>query len=310
MLPGFDLRLPPLTDWLEIRYCTCSLIVLCILASSTHAEDKPKLTPAVPEQVRLSEILISTPRPYDPDQVADARRKADEVHDAILRGNAFEDLARAKSQGPTATRGGDLGYFRRGTLPQSIEDLVFGMKVGDTSDIVRTKQGFVILRVTDHLGPDDLPLEPKQLEWKEYVYPSAGFAITLPSDPHPHDDPTASGITVYTVHLLPRAVVTFRATSYRQDCGTGLNKTRELARSGAEPNLVKGSFKDVTVQGYSGLEWQLAVPAVGFAEYGRNVCVEGRFYIFEARWPVGKEMPHSIRRILNSLRFLGVPQSH
>ena len=124
---------------------------LTILASITHAEDKPKLTPAVPEQVRLIEILISIPQPYDPAQVADERRKADEVHDAILRGNAFEDLARAKSQGPTAARGGDIGYFRRGTLAKSIEDLVFGMKVGDTSDVVRTKQGFVIMWVTDLL---------------------------------------------------------------------------------------------------------------------------------------------------------------
>ena len=57
----------------------------------------------------------------------------------------------------------------------------------------------------------------------------------------------------------------------------GLDEARELARSGADPHLVKGSFKDVTVQGYSGQEWRRAVPAVGFAEYDWDVCVEGRF---------------------------------
>jgi hypothetical protein len=137
-----------------------------------------------------------------------------------------------------------------------------------------------------------------------------GLCHNPTSDPHPHDDPTASGITAYTVHLLPRGVVTFRVTNYRKDCRTTQNETRDLARRGAEPNLVKGSFKDVTVQDYSGLEWQTVVPAAGFAAFDRDVCVEGRFYMFAARWLMGQEMPHSVRRILNSLRFLGVPQSH
>lgn len=164
------------------------------------------------------------------------------------------------------------------------------------------------MQVTDHLQLGVAP-QLKRSEWKEYVYPSAGFAITLPSDPHPHDDPTAPGITAYTVHLSPELVVTFRATSYTQDCAKSMNETRELARRGAEPNLIKGSLKDVIVQGYTGQEWQLAVPAVEFAEYDRDVCVGGRFYMFAARWPVGKEMPQSVKRILNSVRFLNVPQS-
>lgn len=156
MLADFDFGLLK-----KIESVTLPLVlaVLCIFANITHAEDKPKPSSITAEQVRLSEILINTPQPYDPAQVADARRRADEVHEALVRGNAFEDLARVKSQGPTAAQGGDIGYFPRGTLGQSIEDLVFGMKVGDTSDVVRTKQGFVILKVTDHLGPDDLPLE-------------------------------------------------------------------------------------------------------------------------------------------------------
>jgi hypothetical protein len=128
--------------------------------------------------------------------------------------------------------------------------------------------------------------------------------------PERRNDLAAPDVTTYTVHLSPQLVVTFRVTNYKKDCETVWNETRELARRGAQPNLVKGSFKDVTVQGYSGLEWQLAVPAVGFTEYDRSVCVERRFYMFAARWPVGKEMPQSVKRILNSVRFLSVPQSH
>lgn len=111
-----------------------------------------------PERVRLSEILISTPQPYDTAQVAEARHKAEEVRDAIRRGGAFADLAKANSQGPTAARGGDIGYFIHGNLARSLEEVVFRMNVGDVCDVVRTKQGFVIMEVTDHVGPGDLPL--------------------------------------------------------------------------------------------------------------------------------------------------------
>lgn len=76
----------------------------------------------------------------------------------------------------------------------------------------------------------------KQLEWREYVYQSAGFAITLPSDPKPHDDPINPGYKIYTVHLSPTLVVTFRDTK-KQDCVTILNEARDVARRGTEQPL-------------------------------------------------------------------------
>ena len=102
----------------------------------------------------LAEILINTPLPYDPAQVADAKRKADGASKAIQQGAKFEDIARKYSDGPTAADGGRLGLFKRGQLAKSIEDKVFVMRVGEVSDIIRTKQGFAILKVTD-CGLDD-----------------------------------------------------------------------------------------------------------------------------------------------------------
>jgi TonB family protein len=99
--------------------------------------------------VRLSEILIGTPQPYNPAQIAEAQHKAEQVRAAIGRGRTFADIARANSQGPTAAQGGDLGCFTHGKLAPPLEELVFQMKVDDVSDVVQTKQGFVILEVTD-----------------------------------------------------------------------------------------------------------------------------------------------------------------
>jgi peptidyl-prolyl cis-trans isomerase SurA len=115
--------------------------------------DQHKSELAQPEQIRLSEILVSTDKKGAGDeaqQVAAAETKAKELLDQIQKGASFEDIAKKNSDGTTASQGGDLGYFKRGTLAKELEDKTFAMKPGDVSDVIRTKQGFVILKVTEH----------------------------------------------------------------------------------------------------------------------------------------------------------------
>lgn len=114
-----------------------------------------------PEQIKLSEILIA-PEKFaakengtdgaagEQAQIAAAQAKAEEVLAEIRKGASFEDVAKKNSNGPTADQGGDLGYFKRGTLAKELEDKTFAMKPGEVSDVIRTKQGFVILKVTEH----------------------------------------------------------------------------------------------------------------------------------------------------------------
>lgn len=109
-----------------------------------------------PEQIRLSEILVSTDKKGSGDeaqQVAAAQAKAQDLLEQIRKGASFDDIAKKNSDGPTASQGGDLGYFRRGTLAKELEDKTFAMKPNDVSDVIRTKQGFVILRVSEHQMP-------------------------------------------------------------------------------------------------------------------------------------------------------------
>jgi peptidyl-prolyl cis-trans isomerase SurA len=104
-----------------------------------------------PEAVRLSEILVSTDEAgNDPQKLAAVKDKADDLLKQIRAGASFEDIAKKESQDPSGAQGGDLGYFERGKLAKQLEDLTFGMKKGDVSDVIRTQQGFVILKVTDH----------------------------------------------------------------------------------------------------------------------------------------------------------------
>src|SRR5205807_6611704 len=106
---------------------------------------------ARPEEVKLSEILVSTEQAGDDQaKIAAAQSKAEDLLKQIKAGADFEEVAKKSSNGPSAAQGGDLGFFERGKLAKQLEDLTFSMKKGDVSDVVRTKQGFVILKVTEH----------------------------------------------------------------------------------------------------------------------------------------------------------------
>jgi peptidyl-prolyl cis-trans isomerase SurA len=82
--------------------------------------------------------------------LAAAKAKADDLLEQIHKGAAFEEIAKKNSDGPSASQGGDLGIFKRGALAKELEDKTFSMKPGEVTDVIRTKQGFVILKVTEH----------------------------------------------------------------------------------------------------------------------------------------------------------------
>lgn len=117
---------------------------------------------ARPESVKLSEIIISTDTPGaaglgdDPQKVAAAQAKANDIEAKLHAGADFTQLARTSSDGPTAAEGGDLGTYKRGALNKVFEDATFGLKTGDITDPIRTKQGFVILKVVEHV-PGGVP---------------------------------------------------------------------------------------------------------------------------------------------------------
>ena len=124
------------------------------------------------ESVHLSEILVaaSAPasaipgaaQPSDPAQLAAAKAKADDIAAKLHAGGDFSQLAKTFSDGPTASEGGDLGQFQRGSLAKVLEDATFALKTGDVTDPIHTRQGYVILKVVQHV-PGGVP-EYKDVE--------------------------------------------------------------------------------------------------------------------------------------------------
>ena len=90
-----------------------------------------------PEVLRASHILLKTEK---------------ESSDALLElanGRNFEDLARSRSTDPTSQKGGDIGYFTKGQLDPDFEKACFAMEEGKISDVVKTKFGFHIIKLTE-----------------------------------------------------------------------------------------------------------------------------------------------------------------
>ena len=104
-----------------------------------------------PESVRLSEILIPVKSGGDENaNLAAAKAKADDLDAKLKAGANFEDLAKANSAGSTAAQGGDLGEWKRGSLAKQLEDATFTLQPGHTTAPIRTRQGYVLLKVTQH----------------------------------------------------------------------------------------------------------------------------------------------------------------
>ncbi len=146
--------------------------------------DEHKSEMEQPESIRLSEILVAPAKPAagqnassdaaaadaakpDDASLAAAEAKANDLLKQIRGGANFEDIAKKYSDGPSAASGGDLGAFKRGTLAKELEDKTFAMKSGEVSDVIRTKQGYVILKVTSHTQAGIPPMkevEPKVMD--------------------------------------------------------------------------------------------------------------------------------------------------
>jgi peptidyl-prolyl cis-trans isomerase D len=103
----------------------------------------------VQKQVKARHILIEVSPDADPGKIEQARKKAEEILAKAKQGEDFASLAEKYSEGPTAKKGGDLGYFPRGRMVREFEDAAFSLQAGEISSLVRTRFGFHIIKVED-----------------------------------------------------------------------------------------------------------------------------------------------------------------
>ena len=114
----------------------------------------------VPEEVKASHILIQVSNSDPQEKKDEALERAREIVSLAREGGAdFAQLARERSEGPTAPSGGDLGFFGRGRMVKPFEETAFSLEVGKVSDPVLTQFGYHVIKVTERREARSLPFE-------------------------------------------------------------------------------------------------------------------------------------------------------
>jgi parvulin-like peptidyl-prolyl isomerase len=104
--------------------------------------------PVDPEvRKRLDAIASDKQAAESKDWDAEARQEIDKLLQRIQAGEDFAKLAKEYSSCPSASKGGDLGWFKRGQMAEEFEKAAFGLKVGQVSNVVKTEFGYHIIKV-------------------------------------------------------------------------------------------------------------------------------------------------------------------
>ena len=104
------------------------------------------------EQYDVQHILISVKGGLSETETIAIKEKAQEVLKRLEEGESFEKLAATYSSGQKALEGGFLGWRTSAELPTLFSKTVSSLKIGETSDLIRSGAGFHILRLNDKRG--------------------------------------------------------------------------------------------------------------------------------------------------------------
>jgi len=121
-----------------------------------------------PEMVKASHILIRTEN-LDEAGKAEARKKIDDLLVRVKAKEDFVELAVAHSEDPTAkTKKGDVGFFPKQAMPgrramvEEFSNAAFALQPGQISDVVETKFGYHIIKVTDRKPAEEKSFEEEK----------------------------------------------------------------------------------------------------------------------------------------------------
>ena len=99
------------------------------------------------EEINIAQILLRVPENSASDRVDATRQRADELIAQLKSGADFARIAASFSNAPEALQGGELGWRNTDRLPTLFIDATKGLKPGDITPVLRSPNGFHILKV-------------------------------------------------------------------------------------------------------------------------------------------------------------------
>ena len=109
-----------------------------------------------PEKIRARHILVKVDADTDREK---AREKIDAIRTRVAEGEDFASVAEQSSEGPSRSKGGDLGFFGRGQMVKPFEEAAFSLEEGKISPVVETRFGYHVIQVTDRQPEKTLTFE-------------------------------------------------------------------------------------------------------------------------------------------------------
>ncbi|KZY34466.1 molecular chaperone SurA [Alcanivorax sp. HI0083] len=104
------------------------------------------------EDFHLGHILVRVPAEASPEDITQARSKAESIVKKLNDGGNFQQLAVAESDGPKALEGGDLGMRPAAQWPTLFAENAIDLNKGEISEPLRSGAGFHILKMIDRKG--------------------------------------------------------------------------------------------------------------------------------------------------------------
>ncbi|MDP9109615.1 MAG: peptidylprolyl isomerase [Pseudomonadota bacterium] len=112
-----------------------------------------KSAPAAQPELNVAQILIRIPENASAEQIAARKSRAEDVAQQLRSGADFAKMAASYSDSVDALKGGELGYRTPDRLPQLFVDAVAQLKQGEVSQVVKSPNGFHILKLVGRRVP-------------------------------------------------------------------------------------------------------------------------------------------------------------
>jgi peptidyl-prolyl cis-trans isomerase SurA len=106
-------------------------------------------------EFNLAHVLVRLPEQASPEQIEQARSKAEKARAESASGADFAKLAASYSDAPDAMQGGNMGWRGEDRLPEIFTGALKSLRPGDTSPVLRSPGGFHVIKLIQRRGADE-----------------------------------------------------------------------------------------------------------------------------------------------------------
>ena len=197
-----------------------------VVAPPPPPPPKPKPVAIQPEVMGIAQILVRVPEDSSEDEVKALRAKAQALLARLRKGESFDAVAKASSDGPEASRGGDMGGRLVKDWPDLFLKAVAGVGDGQISNIIQSGNGFHILKVLGRAGgaPPPEPVAPPQ------PTPAPGAGVPAVQGPMMVEQTRARHILIKTTAAVPSEVAKQKLDQVRERIVNGQESFSDLAK--------------------------------------------------------------------------------